>query len=349
MLVSAFWGIASGIVGAVVVLMGVIAFRLNAECRLRRQARFGSHYRRRDAGHPYPTLGDDYRLCRGVRAVDRESSMPPPCCRASFSPSSISCTSSAGRSSIRKIAPKLSADQYRVTVPDWIKQLESKRSRSIVPQLIAAAFRPSLVRGATTPDGQPVGYGLVLNNVLLALLVPVALTVGTYGATWWYVVIYNAPAAQITSVAAPLAGARRAHSGRYGAAGRGDRAHRGKATGTPERRNLRSEDWRTPRAADAPPEEMTTLGESTTQSIAGKVPAHFYKWFWGWRRSPRSCLPSISGAWTANSSEILKELSASVVPLGVLTFVVLAVILFGICTATESAAIGALGAMYLAP
>ena len=46
--------------------------------------------------------------------------------------------------------------------------------------------------------------------------------------------------------------------------------------------------------------------------------------------------------------EILKELSASVVPLGVLTFVVLAVILFGICTATESAAMGALGAMYLA-
>jgi TRAP-type mannitol/chloroaromatic compound transport system permease large subunit len=46
--------------------------------------------------------------------------------------------------------------------------------------------------------------------------------------------------------------------------------------------------------------------------------------------------------------EILKELIASVVPLGVLTVVVLAVILFGITTATESAAIGALGAMYLA-
>ena len=41
--------------------------------------------------------------------------------------------------------------------------------------------------------------------------------------------------------------------------------------------------------------------------------------------------------------EILKELCASVVPLGVLTIVVLAVILFGICTATESAAMGALG------
>ena len=46
--------------------------------------------------------------------------------------------------------------------------------------------------------------------------------------------------------------------------------------------------------------------------------------------------------------EILKELIASVVPLGVLTVVVLAVILFGICTATESAAVGALGALYLA-
>jgi len=37
-----------------------------------------------------------------------------------------------------------------------------------------------------------------------------------------------------------------------------------------------------------------------------------------------------------------------VVPLGVLTFIVLAVILFGITTATESAAVGALGAFYLA-
>jgi TRAP-type mannitol/chloroaromatic compound transport system permease large subunit len=46
--------------------------------------------------------------------------------------------------------------------------------------------------------------------------------------------------------------------------------------------------------------------------------------------------------------EILKELVVSVVPLGVLTVVVLAVILFGITTATESAAIGALGALYLA-
>ena len=103
-----------------------------------------------------------------------------------------------------------------------------------------------------------------------------------------------------------------------------------------------------PRAADAPPEEMTSLGESTAQSVAGKVPAHFYQWFWGLAAVSALLLAIYLWRMDGEQFEILKELSASVVPLGVLTFVVLAVILFGICTATESAAIGALGAMYLA-
>jgi TRAP-type mannitol/chloroaromatic compound transport system permease large subunit len=46
--------------------------------------------------------------------------------------------------------------------------------------------------------------------------------------------------------------------------------------------------------------------------------------------------------------EILKLLIESVMPLGVLTLLVLAVILLGITTATESAAVGALGAFILA-
>jgi TRAP-type mannitol/chloroaromatic compound transport system permease large subunit len=46
--------------------------------------------------------------------------------------------------------------------------------------------------------------------------------------------------------------------------------------------------------------------------------------------------------------EILKLLIESVMPLGVLTILVLAVILLGITTATESAAVGALGAFILA-
>jgi TRAP-type mannitol/chloroaromatic compound transport system permease large subunit len=45
---------------------------------------------------------------------------------------------------------------------------------------------------------------------------------------------------------------------------------------------------------------------------------------------------------------VLKLLTASVMPLGILTVIVLGVILFGITTATESAAVGAAGAFLLA-
>ena len=49
----------------------------------------------------------------------------------------------------------------------------------------------------------------------------------------------------------------------------------------------------------------------------------------------------------AEQFELLKLLISSVMPLGILTIVVLAVILFGITTATESAAIGAAGAFLM--
>jgi TRAP-type mannitol/chloroaromatic compound transport system permease large subunit len=51
---------------------------------------------------------------------------------------------------------------------------------------------------------------------------------------------------------------------------------------------------------------------------------------------------------TAERLEVVKLLTSSVMPLGILTVVVLAVILFGITTATESAAVGAAGAFLLA-
>jgi len=341
MLVSAFWGIASGIVGAVVVLMGVIAFR------------------------PMLNAGYDVKLASGViTAGGTLGILIPPSVMiivyAAVSGQSIVKLYAAamlpgffltllyliyilGWAIINpKIAPKLPPDQYRVTVPDWLRQLENKSSRSIVPRLIAAAFRPSLLRDARTTDGHPVTYGLILNNVL-ALLVPVALTVGTYGATWWYVVVYNAPAAQVTSVAAPLAGPV--------APTQDAKAPTAPAVEKPQELGEAETDVQgteTPRAADAPPEEMTSAGESTTQSVVGKVPAHFYQWFWGLAAVSAFLLAIYLWRMDGEQFEILKELSASVVPLGVLTFVVLAVILFGICTATESAAIGALGAMYLA-
>src|SRR5206468_10487298 len=96
------------------------------------------------------------------------------------------------------------------------------------------------------------------------------------------------------------------------------------------------------------PEEVTSLRDPTAVSDAGKIPALFYGWFWGLAGAAALLLFAYYWRMAGEQLESLKELSASVVPLGVLTVVVLAVILFGISTATESAAIAALGAMYLA-
>jgi TRAP-type mannitol/chloroaromatic compound transport system permease large subunit len=100
--------------------------------------------------------------------------------------------------------------------------------------------------------------------------------------------------------------------------------------------------------ADAPPQEMGTLAEPSAAAAAGKVPENFYAWFWSFAVFSALLLALYYRRMDGEQFEILKELAISVVPLGVLTIIVLAVILLGICTATESAAVGALGALYLA-
>jgi TRAP-type mannitol/chloroaromatic compound transport system permease large subunit len=348
LLVCAFWGIASGIVGAVVVLMGVIALR------------------------PMLNAGYDIKLASGaITAGGTLGILIPP------SVMLIVYAAVAGQSIVKlyaaamlpgffltflylvyilgwaiinpKIAPKLPPDQYRVAVPPYLAALERGRSRSVVPGLIAAAFRPALVRGA--------GYRPLAQD-LAALSVPIMLTVGTFGATWWYVVVYNAPEVTAaapapsprpaavapappvpTAVAPPPASEEKPQA--LGAAGETEAPQELGATGESESRAT------SPRV-EGPPEEMTSLRDATAATSAGKIPAHFYPWFWG--LAVFSALLLLVYFWRMDGEqlEILKELIVSVVPLGVLTVVVLAVILFGICTATESAAIGALGALYLA-
>src|ERR1700687_1642959 len=77
-------------------------------------------------------------------------------------------------------------------------------------------------------------------------------------------------------------------------------------------------------------------------------PPEFFKWFWGIVAATAALLAWYYWMLRAEPFELLKLLISSVMPLGILTIVVLAVILFGITTATESAAIGAAGAYLLA-
>jgi TRAP-type mannitol/chloroaromatic compound transport system permease large subunit len=339
MLVSAFWGIASGIVGAVVVLMGVIAMR------------------------PMLKAGYDVKLASGViTAGGTLGILIPP------SVMIIVYAAVAGQSIVKlyaaamipgffltflylvyivgwalinpRIAPKLPPDEYRVTVPDWLRGLERGQSRSVVPGLVAATFRPSLLRAAG-------GRGIIANH-LVSLSVPLLLTVGTFAATWWYVVIYNAPESaaaapspRVAAVATAPAAPKAAPAGAATPAPAEDK---------PQELGAAASETETAKAPEkeGPPEEVTSFRDATAESGAGKIPEHFYAWFWGLAAASTLLLLYYFWRMDGEQLEILKELCASVVPLGVLTAVVLAVILFGICTATESAAIGALGAMYLA-
>jgi TRAP-type mannitol/chloroaromatic compound transport system permease large subunit len=336
LLVCAFWGIASGIVGAVVVLMGVIAMR------------------------PMLKAGYDVRLASGaITAGGTLGILIPP------SVMLIVYAAVAGQSIVKlyaaamlpgffltflylvyilgwaiinpKIAPKLPPDQYRVSVPEHLRRLEGGRLRSVVPSLVAALFRPG-----------PVGFGATFRNVLI-LSVPVVLTVGTFAATWWYVVVYNAPAV-VTAAAAPKPALAPTAATPSAAVAKEKPQELGAATEEekPQELGVAGDATETTSKAEGPPEEMTSAQATGAVSDAGKVPAHFYQWFWGLAAASGVLLLIYYARMDGEQLEILKELCASVVPLGVLTVVVLAVILFGICTATESAAIGVLGAMYLA-
>jgi TRAP-type mannitol/chloroaromatic compound transport system permease large subunit len=347
LLVCAFWGIASGIVGAVVVLMGVIALR------------------------PMLKAGYDSRLASGaIAAGGTLGILIPP------SVMLIVYAAVAGQSIVKlyaaamlpgffltflylayivgwallnpKIAPKLAMDQYRLPVPPWLERLQQNRLGSVVPGVIGSLFRPRALHTARTEDGHPLTYGVLVKNVL-ALLVPVALAAGTFGATWWYVTVYNAPSAVASgggpsrpaAKAAPVAPALATTPAAPTA--QTDEAPQ-ELGGSTEVESDEPE-----RSPDAPLEEVGTGATARAAApAAGRVPAHFYQWFWGLAGFSALLLLVYFSRMDGEQLEILKELIASVVPLAVLTIVVLAVILFGICTATESAAIGALGALYLA-
>jgi TRAP-type mannitol/chloroaromatic compound transport system permease large subunit len=221
-----------------------------------------------------------------------------------------------------------------VAVPPWLQGLERGPSRSVVPGLVASVFRPALLKGAA-------GYDAIAKS-LLVLSVPLLMTVGTFVAGWWYVVIYNAPEVSIAAPAEPAKAVAAAPAAVPAPApGEEKPQELGAAESTAEPAESEPK-------AEGRVEEMTSLRDPTTVSGAGKIPEHFYAWFWGLAAVFGFLLLFYFWRMDGEQLEILKELCISVVPLGVLTVVVLAVILFGICTATESAAIGALGAMYLA-
>jgi TRAP-type mannitol/chloroaromatic compound transport system permease large subunit len=367
LLVCAFWGIASGIVGAVVVLMGVIAMR------------------------PMLKAGYDVRLASGViTAGGTLGILIPP------SVMLIVYAAVAGQSIVKlyaaamlpgffltflylvyiigwalinpKVAPKLPPEQYKIDVPAWLQRLERGSGRRVFAGLVSALFRPGMLRDVPAPDGQRVSYGTIVKN-FLAALTPAASTVALFAAVWWYVVIHNAP--EITPQAdAPMLMSDQNRQPAAPSGGASQATDSGGLQEPPAETATEPKDasglQEPPQSSDAPqelgteartpdvvdkggaPERMGGDIVEDAPGSQGRVPEHFYELFYGFAALSFLGLLVYYARMDGEHLEILKMLQASVMPLGVLTFIVLAVILFGITTASESAGIGALGALYLA-
>jgi TRAP-type mannitol/chloroaromatic compound transport system permease large subunit len=341
LLVCAFWGIASGIVGAVVVLMGVIAMRpmLNAGYDVRLAAGAITAGGTLGILIPPSVMLIVYAAVAGQSIVKLYAAAMLP----GFFLTALYLAYILGWALLNpRIAPKLPPDQYRVAVPELLQRLEGRHG-SVVPGLLAAAFRPA------APDFRRVLAGVMVISV------PMLLTVGIFVATWWYVIVHNAPETVASApapavavsppAAAVVADAREDKPQELGAAGSTGEAAEERPQ---ELGNAGDPSAAEPARPEGPPEEMGSLRPPSATTGAGHVPAHFYPWFWGLAGFAGLLLVLYYYRMNGEQLEILRELIASVVPLGLLTVVVLAVILFGICTASESAAIGALGAMYLA-
>ena len=284
LIVCTFWGIASGLVGAVVVLMGVIAMR------------------------PMLKAGYDVRLASGViTAGGTLGILIPP------SVMIIVYAAVAGQSVVKlyasamlpgfflaflyllyilgwtlvspKIAPRLPEEQLHPAIPDWLKALPG---RNVLPGLLAARRYREFAMALT----------------------PLVLVAAIMGTTWWYAVVHKQAeareAATLLQQAAPDADSEES-------------------------------------VGLLPPAEGVAADADT-----GAPPPEFYWAFWG---AVAGCLLLLAWYYRRLDAEqfvILDLLTRSVMPLGLLTLVVLAVILFGITTATESAGVGAAGAFILA-
>jgi TRAP-type mannitol/chloroaromatic compound transport system permease large subunit len=400
LVICTFWGIASGLVGAVVVLMGVIAMR------------------------PMLNAGYDTRLAAGViTAGGTLGILIPP------SVMIIVYAAVAGQSVVKlyaaamfpgfflatlyliyvigwvlidpKIAPKLPVEQTRAPISPEVQKIADHYAPKYFFALIQALLSPGKVLKKSA-DSVIITWGYIAKSFVMSL-VPLLMTVATMGAVWWYVVIHsqeenNAAAAQVVATQSaaseatssssanetvsspmPVAAERSGVQEPPGAGGVQEPPGAGGVQEPPGAGGLQeppgsrgvqeppgSETVKSSASSDGvqlPPGAETVTnkaaeGETPLQALGDgdtsdapktePVPESFYVGFWIACALCAALLAYYYWHFDAEQYEILNMLVRSVMPLGILTFIVLGVILFGITTATESAAVGAAGAFLMA-
>ena len=345
LVVCTFWGIASGLVGAVVVLMGVIAF------------------------NPMLKAGYDVKLAAGViTAGGTLGILIPP------SVMIIVYAAVAGQSVVKlyasamfpgfflaflylvyiigwalinpKIAPKLPEEEQKIPVADWVRKFQAAYSRKMLPGLLKAVVMPGKAL-AIEADGGRLTYSGLWKSFLSALF-PLMLAIATLWGAWWYVVIHQQ--ADVQPVRPAVVESAQKLAAPAATATTSDKS--AAAEETPQ--ELGSLETSADAATTKEPQGLQELGDPNLVKEGGTTPAEagpplqFFMWYWAIAAGIALLLVWYYWAMEAEQFELLRLLVSSVMPLGILTIVVLAVILFGITTATESAAIGAAGAFLLA-
>jgi len=386
LVICTFWGIASGLVGAVVVLMGVIAMR------------------------PMLNAGYDTRLAAGViTAGGTLGILIPP------SVMIIVYAAVAGQSVVKlyaaamfpgfflaflylvyvigwvlidpKIAPKLPEEKLRTPVSPWLQALGQQYSPRILTALFSAVLRPQRALQIQVSELR-VSWWLLVKSLGMSL-VPLISVLVTLASVWWFVVIHSqaennaadaakAAISQLASAdnnttlkeAAPQGGVTEPPGASGGvkeppAASNGVQEPPGASNGVQEppgaetlKEPSSANDVQLPPGAESDTKKAEADGDAPMQALGDgdtseaprteAVPENFYTGFY---------ISCVLFAWLlvwyykgfdGEQFEILDMLVKSVMPLGILTVVVLGVILLGITTATESAAVGAAGAFIMA-
>src|SRR4051794_39469509 len=191
LIVCTFWGIASGLVGAVVGLMGVIAF--NPMLQAGYDVRLGSGVI--TAGGtlgiliPPSVMIIVYAAVAGQSVVKLYASAMFPGFFLAF----LYLAYVIGWALINpKIAPKT---EITVPVPEWIPKFQSLYAKNMGLGLLLALIRPGRARTLTTDDGRRLTYPRVWMN-FVTMLFPLVLSAITLYGIYWYVVIHQAQQAQ---------------------------------------------------------------------------------------------------------------------------------------------------------
>jgi TRAP-type mannitol/chloroaromatic compound transport system permease large subunit len=344
LIVCTFWGIASGLVGAVVVLMGVIAFNPMLKAGYNVKLASGVITAGGTLGILIPpsVMIIVYAAVAGQSVVKLYASAMFPGFFLSF----LYLIYILGWALIDpKIAPKLSEAETKVPVSDWVRKLQQAYTPKMAFALLGAAVAPAKALQIEA-DGKRITYGMVLKN-LSAVLFPLILSAVTLWGVWWYVVIHQTAdaraAAGIEETAPAPKAAVQPPVAPSGAARSDAPRELGNAEGETENQDAAQESQGPVEVGDP---SLRGLGPAAPAEAG--PPEQFYTWFWIVVALTAAVLAWYYWIMEAELFELLKLLTSSVMPLGILTIIVLAVILFGITTATESAAVGAAGAFILA-